>query len=723
MSNKGIPFTRLALASAIATAGTTGHHAFAEAPSLEEVVVTAQKREESLQETPIAISAFDQQQLEELRVTDLTDLKGYVPSLSIAPFAATRAAPVIFIRGMGNIDVQTTKDGAVGIYLDGVVMGRASGLAADVADLERIEVLRGPQGTLYGRNTTAGAINYITAKPTDELGIRQQISAGNYDYWQTRTSLNIPFTSNFFGKVTYMKSKINGWVENLNPAPDQIDWNQDNKEAANAALRWEVTDNFTIDYGFDYSDMEYGNGYYQIMEGPLAPQPAGERQDKAPTLMGLTPSNTRVKGHNLTLTWDIGNLTLRSITGYRELQDSLNQNYIDFFVQDNMVDQNQWSQEFQAIGAAFDGGLEYVAGLYYFKEEADEYQDTFFPPPPSLDGNDIWSVNAESESKAAYGQAKWTPRILESRLSFTLGARYTADERDATKVFVQNLPLSITPDGTTVEGSKSFNNTSGTFIVDYAFTDNINSYFKYATGYRAGGFNTRSPANTFGEGFDPEDVQSFELGLKTDLANRRVRLNAAVYHNKYTDLQVDQVLPIPVFTETVNAGEATIQGAELEMTALITRGLTANIFYAYIDAEYGEYNLSVRDPLTGEVIETRDFADEKKVPYAPEHQATGSLEYAFPRTNHGQYSLRVDYVWQDEFWSGPNLNTRNDSYGIWNARAQLVDIPLKAGSLRLGLWGKNLADEEYTIITSDLGFVSSQFGMPRTYGVDFIYDY
>ena len=243
MHKQSSSFKQLAMLSAVAATGSTSCHVLAQEPALEEVMVTAQKREQSLQDTPIAITAFGTKALEEYSITDLTDLKGYVPSFSIAPFAATKAAPIIFIRGMGNIDVQTTKDGAVGTYLDGVVMSRASGMAADVADLERIEILRGPQGTLYGRNTTAGAINYITAKPTDEFAFKQQITAGNYNHWLSKTSVNIPFSDKFFGKIAYMRSKTDGWVENLSSEPNQADYFEDDKDAGNFAFRWLAGDN------------------------------------------------------------------------------------------------------------------------------------------------------------------------------------------------------------------------------------------------------------------------------------------------------------------------------------------------------------------------------------------------------------------------------------------------------------------------------------------------
>lgn len=729
------PFRKLVICSAIAAASTTGgHKVWADAPQLEEVVVTAQRREESLQETPIAVSAFNQTQLEELKVNSLEDLNGYVPSFHTAPFAASSASPVIFIRGMGNVDVQTTKDGAVGVYLDGVALGRVTGLSLDVADLERIEVLRGPQGTLYGRNTTAGAINYITRKPYDEWGFKQRFTVGNYNHWASQTDLNIPITEKFFIKAGYMRTHTDGWVENENKVlPDQVDPNKQDNQAATAALRWEATDNFTVDYAFDWSDLDYGNGYYQTIAAPpgnfgTTPiPPPTDRKDKALLANGMTESSVKVQGHNLTLTLDVGNVTLKSITGYRELESFLDQNYLDGllyppetqlpseFTQQNTVDQEQFSQEFQVLGSALGDSLQYTAGVYYWQENANESQTSNFAPPTFPPFLDAWSVKADAKSLAAYGQATWRPNALDQRLGFTLGLRYTQDEREATKLYIRTDLAGLPPVGP-FEGSNDFDDTSGTVIIDYDFTDNINSYIKYATGYRAGGFNARALPDDFIRGFDPERVQSGELGFKSSLWNQRMTLNVAAYYNEYTDLQVDAFVP-PVNSRTDNAGEVTTKGVEIEWVARLTEGFTVDAFYAYMDAEFEEYIV----PSFG------DVADLRAVPQAPENQAKVGLEYAFPMTSFGQFSARLDYLWQDEFWSNPDLTNVNDSYGLWNGRIQLTDIPLPKGSIRLALWGKNLSDEEYTVLTTDFsggtGAVqAAQFGMPRTYGFDFIYE-
>lgn len=727
MQLQQLPFKRLVLATALVSIGSAAQ---AEELVLEEVTVTAQKRAEPLQETPIAISAFSSDSLEKLGISDMTDLRGNVPSLSVAPFAATRAAPVVFIRGMGNIDVQSTRDGAVGVYVDGVSLGRASGLATEIADLERVEVLRGPQGTLYGRNTTGGAINFITQKPTDEFEFKQQITAGNYNLLKSVTSVNGGLTEKISAKATYQITQRDGWVENTSTQANQIDFNEDDSKAGNFALRALVTDSVTIDYSYDFSSLDYGNGYYQkvrIAPGMEAYNPApydgdSDRQDKT-DLYAISPSETEVKGHNITVAWELENVTLKSITAHRELDDSLFQNYNNLFIQTNQQEQWQLSQEFQAIGNV-GSSIEYVTGLYYFNEHSEEWQNSDVMVAAATYAPDTWATDADSKSYAVYGQGSWTPAANEN-LRLTLGLRYTKDEREATKIFINDL-TTISPPGTSITGKEDFSKVNPTFTIDYAINDNINTYAKVATGYRAGGFGTRSTAAAFSNGFDEENVTSFELGIKSDIYEKRVRLNAALFANKYEDLQISQKRNPEIFTDIINAGEASINGLELEVTALISEGLTADFYYSYLDAEYDEYLDTVYADENDFVGTVTDLADEKKVPYSPKGAAKIGLEYALTPVSYGQYIFNIDFQWQDDTYSGPDKESLNDSYSIVNGRAQLANIAMPQGDLRVALWGKNLTDEEYTTITtnfSSAGFTAAMFGTPRTFGVDAIYEF
>lgn len=674
--------------------------------TLEEVIVTAQRREELLQETPIAITAFTSSDLEAQRISNVLDLLNKAPSVNLAPFAGTRVAPNLFIRGMGNLNAQSTKDMATGIYIDGVPVGRAIGLAADIADLERVEVLRGPQGTLWGRNTTAGAINFVTRKPDDELSVAAQLTAGSWDQMAARARINGPLTDSVSASLAYMRSENDGWVENKNRTlPNQINFNEDRKkEAIRAAMRFEPTDAVTVDYGYDTSEMTFGNHFYQVIAGPTA---VPGRQESATPVRGLYPSNTEVSGHNLTVEWQLGQMTFKSITAYRDLDSRTNMNYADIFTQDATQVQHQFSQELQLVGDLLDR-IEYATGLFYFDEGTRETNASAFAGGALVDS---WRVEAEASSAAIYGQATWTPPVLEDRLGLTLGMRYTEDSREATKTYV-NPGFTPGLTGLVVKGDRDFDSFNPAVTVDYEFSDAIRGYAKYSTGYRAGGFNTQSTPPYFGPGFDAEDVEAWEIGLKSDLLGNRLRVNVAAFDNEYTDLQVDQVRTPPIFTDTINAGNATIQGVEIEATAVLARGLSANFFYAHLDGDYGSY-----------VDNGVELEASKHVPNAPKYQLGAGVEYAFPHSSIGDFILSVDYRKQDEFYAGPNPNTLSPGYDLWNARLQLAEIPAPRGTFRLAVWGKNLSDEIYRLSTTQLGMLSAQFGPPRSYGVDATYEF
>jgi iron complex outermembrane receptor protein len=675
---------------------------------LEEVTVTAQKREESLQETPIAMTAFSAQALETQRVANVMDLLNKVPSLNLAPFAGTRVAPNLFIRGMGNLNSQSTKDNATGIYIDGVPVGRSIGLATDIADLEQVEVLRGPQGTLWGRNTTAGAINFITRKPDDEFSVAAQLTAGSWEMRSGRARINAPITDRLFARIAYMRTENEGWVENTNTAlPNQINFNEDRKkEAARVALRFEATDSLAFDYAFDSSKMIYGNHFYQVIAGPNA---VPGRQEAANRLRGLNPSDTEVSGHNLTVSWELGSATLKSISAYRDLDSFTNMNFIDAFTQDNAQAQHQFSEELQLVGDALDNRIKYAVGLFYFDEAAHEQLASRVAGGALVDE---FLVQAESTSKAVYSQVTWTPPVLDDRLGLTVGLRYTEDSRKAVKTYLRtDLRPAIIP-GTVVVGDRDFDSFNPAFTVDFAFTRDVNAYAKYTTGYRAGGFNTQSTPAFFGGGFNQEDVKSWEAGVKSDLLEKRLRVNLAAFRTKYTDLQVDQARVPAFFTDTLNAGSATVKGVELEGAAVLARGLTANFFYSWLDGEYQSY-----------IDNGVELAAVRHMQNAPKYQVGAGLEYAFPHLPIGDFLLNVDYRKQAEFYSGPIANTLSPGYDVWNARLQLAEIPAPHGSFKAAVWARNLTDEVYRLSTTNLGVISAQFGPPRSVGVDLVYEF
>ncbi|WP_269619559.1 TonB-dependent receptor [Zhongshania sp. BJYM1] len=700
--------------------------------TLEEVVVTAQKKTESLQDAPISLIAFNSEKLEKLGISDVGDIQSAVPNLSTAPHPTNRNSLTAFIRGVGNADLQVTKDPAVGVYLDGVYLGRAAGLSADIADLEAIEVLRGPQGTLYGRNTTGGAISIRSALPNEEFSLKQKLSKGNRGYWRTTTQANLPVTDTFMLRAAYSRSAEDGWVENTG---DGKDFGEQQKQAIRLAARWLVSDDLSLDYAFDQSEINGGQLAYQITRvtnANAAGFTAFARESRQSTLSvnNLENSSDDVGGHSLTATWLVNDdLTIKSITAYRELDEFAYQDYsasahhfsggtfpslvasgaeiLD--TRTNKV-QDQFSQEIQFLGSFADGKVDYVGGLYYFKEDGSEDQLASlnllalggFPQI----AEEYYEIDASAESLAAFSQLEYTPEVLEQRLHLTLGLRYTSDKRDATKY--DNLYDN--QNGATVSGDQTSSKFTPSFTIGYDISDDVNAYAKIATAYRAGGFNTRGTETRFAQGFDPEELLAYEIGSKAELFNRRVRINLAAFWYEYTDLQVDQSDPVNIIaTDTFNAGEATMSGAEMDLTALITRDLQLNVSYGYLNANYDSF-----------IQYGQEVSQSKNVPSAPQHSYNVSLDYSRP-ISIGELSAAVNYSWEDEYFFSTQGIARKDDVGLLGATLGVSAIAIGKSELSVQLWGRNLENKTYAAHEIDWaasGFVTTIFGEQRSFGVD-----
>jgi iron complex outermembrane receptor protein len=737
-----IGLTPLLLSVAVTAAAQEGQKRVA----LEEVIVTAQKREESLQDTPISITAFGQEALTQQGISSIDDLQGKVPSLNMTPFPTQNTTPRMFIRGVGAGDVQVTQDPAVGVYIDQVYIGRSTGIALDVADLAQIEVLRGPQGTLFGRNSIGGAINMTTRKPeTGLLAFKQEAGVGNENLFRAKTSTNIPLTDDLALRAAYFTKERDGWMSNDGPGRD---WQDGKDEGGKIDLLWEPNDLWSLRYSYDYSRSEFVNPTFQAIipaggsENLEIPVSSG-RLNTLSTKDYLGVSDTKVDGHSLAISreWDAG--TLKSITAYREMeyweftnlesgspseQLVLNSNRgIDLLGSRPHLDQDQWSQEFQFLGTLNDN-LDYVVGAYYFDEKATQDSASgsfvFFQQPDQYNYFDI-----ENESWAVFAQGNWTPEILDSRLTLTAGIRYTEDDRSAPAVFIYD------PDPTdksfSADPDSSFDNTSYTLVANFAVTDDINTYAKLATGYKSGGYNIRaSSEEKYTNGFDEEKITTWELGTKSEFWDHRVRVNAATYFSVYKDIQLntsDLSTPADVRDTLVfNAGEGEIFGVELDVTALLTEGLTARVSYAYQDADFTEYD----DPQNEGKTED-DFVFSN----APDHQYTVGLDYFYP-FSFGNLDASINYNWVDDRYDTQNAAEAEsgqaviESYGVWGAYLGLSNIQLGAyGSLTVSLWGKNLDDEEYftsaPIILQPAGAYDKAvtWGEPRSYGVDLIYNF
>ena len=690
-------------------------------PRLEEIIVTAQKRQQSLQETPIAISVISVEQLQRQGISNLGSLiSGQIPFLQITPYGSTPSNLAIGIRGNAPRDSsEVTREASVGVYLDGVYMARSQGLDMELVDLQRIEVLRGPQGSLFGRNAVGGAVSLISKKPSGQFGVNQTLTVGRFDELRSVTRINFDQFSAVKTKLDYIHAERDGWVNNT--APGQSDYTEYKKDGGRFSLNWQANKQLMVDYSYDQSEVETAQNYYQLyidrigIFGEERKRLTESRQPATP----LSPTIIEQKGHALTLTWQQSDaLIIKSISGYRELQEDNDNNYngvvyFNGFSETSLLDQNQYSQELQFIGSI--NQFEWVTGLYYLKEDVDKTLvsrftlDIFgnFGPPLSAISPPITLtprvVNAEAESQAVYGQLTWA---LSEQLDLTLGTRYTEDTRFATR-FETALQVS----------DQKSDHIDSKVTLNYHWSDNLATYMQWSTAYKAGGVNTRSASFT---PFTEEEAKTVEIGLKSEFWQQRARLNLALFSSDYSDLQLDFSDPTQVgVVETINISKPVdVKGLELELTVSPIASLVMGLSYTYLDSHM---------PLQASPFDsspTQFF-----VSLAPKHAGAMTLDYQFTPTDFGVLIAHLDLTSTDHFSFAPFGEQRLDAYTLINGRVTLADINLgnRSGALRASLWGKNLTDEEYIIDAFAVGdpavTIANAYGDPRTLGIEFVYDF
>ena len=704
---------------------------YAQPRMLEEVIVTAQKREGAAQDTPIAISVLNDAQLETFGISSLDrfDL-GVIPSLRVQPFGNTPSTLTLAIRGNGPTDIgQVTRDGPVAVYLDGIYLGRAQGLSMELVDLQRIEVLRGPQGTLFGRNATGGAVNMISKKPSGEFGIRQTLEYGRFDAFRSVTRIDLPEVAGIRAKVDYVHAQRDGWVDNT--APGQADFNAFNKEAARVALNWRPSEALEFDYSFNYADTAASLVYFQLAEdnvGIIGVEPGRQRRSRFP-IEPIEPTVTEHMMHAFTAAWHAtDNLTVKSLTSYADLREDTRSNfggalYFNGLVVDQTIEQDQWSQELQLIGAT--GRFEWVAGLYYFEENVRDLSRDLFSldifgfltgtpltpiiPPTIFDvfiGADspVRDIDANAKSRAVYGQVTWTPPVLDDRLRFDVGLRYTNDERKGSRT---------DPGLTTFDLNTDEVDPSIAITVDW--TESISTYAKWSTAYKAGGVSPRSAS------FLPyleEEAETFEIGLKSEFWDRRARLNAALFATDYDGLQINFSDPVMIaIVETINAANTVqIDGFEIDLTVIPIPGLVVGLSYTYLD---GDMPLQP-NPLAGGALERFSLVQ------TPDHAGAVTVDYTFQPWAFGTMTAHLDVTSTDRYaFIAASIDEEFfDAYTLVNARLTLDDIPLgKAGSLAVSVWGRNLTDEAFLVLGFPIGPAgkTQAFGTPRTVGFTLSY--
>lgn len=732
----------------------------AEVKTLETVVVTAQKREQKLQDVPIAVTALSQKQIESRGIDNVLDLNALGPGLQVSKTPSNNTISQIAIRGITEINPAIYWDPAVGIYLDGVYIGKAQGSVFDVVDLARIEVLRGPQGTLYGRNTIAGAINLVTPKPSGVFGGQASLELGNYNELTEKVSVDLPKWGIASFSIGARAEQRDGWVTGAAGSSAQALNNRKNAGVRLAGL-FEFSPNFSADYRFDHSDINQNPAYAQLYRADNAfftfvgyPTEASYVSQQRQTVADINApvfEISRVQGHSLTLTWNATpEDTLKSISAYRHLdwRDSLDLDGSpnDIAFTQRFTKYREWSQELQWVGHK--GRFNYVGGLYYFFDDGrTNNPQEFFSKGVLYDSQ----YGTGTKAGAAYAQLDYRPL---DPLTLTAGVRYTEERKRLDRIFGCNsafYPNCMAAPGTFnylipagTHGSRSFEATTPVFAAAWKFSEQLNVYARYAYGFKSGGFNgefsdpTQSSAANVQETltpFKPEKQKSLELGAKSNFLDDRAQLSLALFRNQATDLQESVFVGSGAAATVIrNAGRATIKGLELEGAFVPVAGTTVRANYAWLDPRYDQFIDT--DPGTGQ---PHDYKNDRAFPHAPRNSFNVVIDSELARFAWGRVRALADYAYTSSIYTypyqldpaGPDFNpaaqvaadTRVKAYGLLNLRLSLAQIPLGSSAYgELALWCRNCANEDVAANFIDFGpgfghLTDAYFIDPVTYGL------
>lgn len=727
----------------------------------EDIIVTAQRREERLVDVPIAVSAVSAPALERAEVTSVANIAAIVPNIQINQTVGNNFGPLISIRGLApSADTSLARDQPVGLYIDGVPIGKSTGAAFDTVDLQRVEVLRGPQGTLYGKNTIGGAVNLITRAPTGEFGGSLVLGAGEFGRFTQRLTVDLPAVGDFKAKVAVAARQNRGYFRNTF---NDTHFGKEEMVAARADLVWEPSPNFSAAYAYDITDSKGLPAILAISAGgsvpatsPLiAPYISATRPDDGISAQSALASDFRVNGHALTLQFDagqspVGDLLFKSITARRTMHsysasdfDGTPNDLLRIILQN---DYEQFTQEVQIIGTG--SQFRFTLGGFYL---SDDY-DVFNPRWNFQFGGDRFDLSergGKSKSYAAYGQLTWTPTFADGKLDVTVGGRWTREEKRARELLLSNTNYAANPRGATsgvfqrapdgtpitrsgqppagarpgaggigpsdlipLENEDSWSQFNPEFNIVYKVRPDWSFYGRVATGFKSGGINDTAATNAaFLTPYDPEDLLSFELGTKLTAFDRRVSLNLSVYHSIYKDFQAGVFVPELVTTNIINAGEAKFTGVEVEGAVRPFDALTINFGFGYVDARYTDFVLP----------NGTDVTDTYTIPLSPKYNYLIGALHRLP-LGFATLETNLNYNWRSSQWATITADplSRRKAYGLLDGRIALTDIELGRGSkLELAVWGRNLTDEKYWISGINLStFTVRQWGDPRSFGAE-----
>lgn len=693
----------------------------AKSRGVDQIVVTARKKEESLQETPVSVTAFTDEAISRAGITEINDVAVRTPGLVYGNFGDQKLSPTS-LRGVIGGSGSAGADPAVGFYMDEVFLGQGVGATIDLFDLERIEVLRGPQGTLFGRNTIGGVIHYTTKRPTDEFEAVLEAEVGNYDSRRLSAAISGPIVGDsVLGRFSFVRNQREGTSNNVIL---QEDVNSDDSWSTRGQLLFNLADNAEWLVSGDYrktdqdslvfETLSYNDAstFVAVLDGAGLERNA-DPYDRNVYANDITYEQSEAWGVSSNFTLDLGGVEVVNITAYREHtyenRTDTDRSALDWAYDGDPEDVSRFSSELRFSGTT--GPFDWVFGGYYLDQETDNQSFielgpdllALFSIPGSLTSGS--SALLELESYAAFGSITWN---LTDRFDATFGGRYTTEDKSID--YSQSDALGLLGGDFAIAASDTWSEFTPSANLRYRFSDDVTGYATVSRGFKSGGFND-ALGDANGISFDPEELWNYELGLKSTLFDGLMTANIAVFYMDWSDIQISGDNPnTPVFDPIIlNAGAAHSTGVEVEILAEPTENLRLGVNGAWLEAEYEDGQLPDGTPLD-------------RIPRAPEYTASLSAEYHAPVGGSLEWFLGGEVLARGESYLTPanQEDGKVDPYALINLSAGLEAAD---GSWRFSVWGRNVTDEdvkERLFDLADQDVIGQKFIIlndPLTYGV------
>jgi len=691
------------------------------AAELEEILVTAERRQSDLQKVPIAVTAFTADEIDNRQIIDTLDLIQNVPNLTGSHNVSLGGSNSYFLRGIGNTESIATFDVPIGTYIDEIYLSRQNQNQVRLFHTETLEVLRGPQGQLFGRNTTGGAIVVTSQKPQDEFSTRIEGGAGNYDRYFLRADVDVPIADKFLTQFNGYLVNEDGWMDSVTTGES---YNGEESWGLRGAFRFLPTDSITWDLSAQYSDVDVqaigvasvpGTRIYGTGDSTTNFSGFGDCSDSnaaaagifAPVLTAPVCSFNSMEALLVASNfgWDIGPVMINFITGWYDLEHSFSADFLDnspfapfgpgvgnTFTINNIGNHEQFSQEIKFTGEFADGRVAYVGGLFYMDEDnSTVFSDWIGDKPALFPGNNRNPLDNGTESFAVYGQFDFG---LGDTTTLQLGGRWTDEDKDFSingLFFVPppDPPVTVTDADLTALGiplEQSVSKFTPRVALLWEPADNVMTYVSYTEGFKSGGWNARGTSAPEFAAFGPEEVTSYEWGLRTQNADNSVRVNVTAFRAEYDEIQIATVVPMTTIFITQNAGDSRVTGLEVEFQALPTENLSLYGNLGLMDAKFTRLSPAATDPLVDigpDPVRTPD--------------ANGMLGFTYtvpPNVAGGSVFFGAQATWEDDYFMGNSNGSETliDAHTLVNAQ-----LGWRSGN---GRWEtivecKNCLDEEW----------------------------